>query len=387
MRLSGMRRGSILVLLLSMVVLVHSSRGATTPSKFSKEGMPNFGQHSGSWCWVGSTASQLWWSAQNGVPDLVPSSFQEISVDSKNPSSPYYDVNFPDKGYPELFEQIAQATFHDDNRNGVQDPGESSYVYGTATLSQGVWPWDYLVGLSHYITARGVDVTVNYLSQRLTDTSGCAGTVAGAATSGTTLPHVHITYAAPTFQDYMAELYSTGGIVLSINIDGGGGHDVTAVGYDNTVSPATITISDPGHPCIDVEGGACASSNNNPSTADYSTCTITNTSPFRGSCQGGPPSYTFTVSALTSFSLPPNKVITDPGVASIIGAVVAIVLIGAVVLLGFLLVKRRRVAGMPPGIAGSAGVPGTYCPHCGTPFLPNGTFCGRCGTARPTRTP
>jgi len=90
-----------------------------------------------------------------------------------------------------------------------------------------------------------------------------------------------------------------------------GGHDVAAVGYDNTGSTPTITIADPGDPCIPVElnpitlqGGACASPNNDPTQMVYRTCNVTSINPLQGTCPQSTtaPSYDFQVRALTYFS-------------------------------------------------------------------------------------
>jgi hypothetical protein len=298
------------------------------PANFTKISVPDFGQHSQNWCWVGAAANSFWWYAYNvpGEEGLLgggsaPFPWESTDLNSQNPADPcWYDANdlpqgyggpLPIPGYRQVLSMIAQTTFMDANQNGIQEAGEVSYCY-----NQGVEKWDYLIGLRDYVNNYGSALTVH----DIIDPARC-GIGTGmlpipqnppAATFNTRdpcgpggggVPGVNQVVRTPTFVDYQTELSGGQDVLLwmeSTSLETA--HVVTGVGYNTLPAPGTITISDPwthstcpDHddcwPLNPLPNGLMPDHNNAPGHAvgPYDTCTVTGdgiTGPFTINCAG-----------------------------------------------------------------------------------------------------
>ena len=309
---------------LLVLALLHGSGGtaqAQPPPSYTKVSMPDFGQHSQSWCWVGAAANSFWWYAENvtgqegllGGP-LKP--WKSIDPNSQAPGDPcWYDANdlpqgyggpLPIPGYRQVLSMIAQTTFMDANQNGIQEAGEASYCY-----NQGVEKWDYLIGLRDYVNNYGSSLTVH----DIIDPAKC-GVGAGmiptrqfpptmnsldpCGPGGAGVPGVNQVVLPPTFLDYQTELSNSQDVLLWMeSTSPETAHVVTGVGYDTAPNPDTITISDPwtrnANPPVaphdDTWNVSDPSHNNAPGhvPSPYDVCTVVNPGPapkFTINCSG-----------------------------------------------------------------------------------------------------
>jgi hypothetical protein len=237
--------------------------------------MPDLGQHSTGWCWVGAAANSFWWYAYHGHPGLLgggsaPYPWEAINTDSTNPVSvcgaggTWYDDRDgpPDPndgstvaGYPTLLKMIAQTTFRDKVQDGVQDPDGADNTAGTIDdevnycFSEGVEKWDYLVGLRDFVNNHGSGLRVH----DIIDQTRCApttGWLPNRTTPGKNafaacgVPGIEQEVRTPTLLDYQTELSRGQDVLLWMEPTTGYpeyAHVVTGVGY----AAGVVTISDP----------------------------------------------------------------------------------------------------------------------------------------------
>ena len=93
---------TVLLCLLAPAMLIPFSTAADVES-YTKECMPDFGQHSDDWCWVAALANSLYWYKHTGgYPDLYPDAWDTDIV-------PVAGCPNPAGGYRKLFQEIAIA--------------------------------------------------------------------------------------------------------------------------------------------------------------------------------------------------------------------------------------------------------------------------------------
>jgi len=334
------------------LALLHGAGGtaeAQAPDHYTKVSVPDFGQHSTGWCWVGAAANSFWWYAHNttGQDGLLggalhpweatePLSQQVGSICRGAPTS-WYDANdipqgFPQPlpnpppipGYRQVMSKIAQTTFMDANQDSFRQPAEQNYCY-----SEGVEEWDYLVGLGTYVNNFGSGLKVH----SIINPARCLGPgpwgmkpVRKQPPSPTFnflnpcgldgVPNAEPVFdqapGPPTFLNYQTELSGGQDVLLwmeSTSLETA--HVVTGVGYD-TRNPlpgtvGTITISDPWthSTCLDhddcwplqplpppppppVLPGLMPDHNNASGHAvgPYDVCTVTSAAPLVINCNG-----------------------------------------------------------------------------------------------------
>jgi hypothetical protein len=291
---------------------------AQAPPNYTKVSMPDFGQHSTGWCWVGAAANSFWWYAENvagqeGLLGGAGKPWKNTDPNSQTPGSPcqggatsWYDANDLPQGYPgplpipgyrQLLSKIAQTTFKDANQDGIKQPAENNYCY-----SEGVEKWDYLIGLRDYVKNYGSNLKVH----DIIDPARCGVGTGMIPTrqfpptfnqrdpcgpGGSGVPGVHQVVLPPTFLDYQTELSASQDILLWVEgTTPETAHVVTGVGYDTVPNPDTITISDPwtrdANPPVaphdDTWNVADPSHNNafgHVPLSPYNVCTVTNPGP------------------------------------------------------------------------------------------------------------
>jgi hypothetical protein len=269
---------------LLVLALLHgvggTARAGAPPATYWKVSMPDLGQHSDRWCWVGAAANSMWWYAYHGQPGLLggapggitPYPWEAIDAASLNsgslcwfdsrdapvqppPAPPSDGALIP--GYATVLKKIAESTFHDANQDGKKQLGENNYCYG-----EGVEKWDYLIGLRDYVnnysnglvvhdiinplkcgTLTGWIVNRTNPTQNLLNPCGPGRVVPGG------VPGVNQIAGGPAFMDYMTELSRGQDVLLWIErYEPETAHVVTGVGYNNAggvFNKGTITISDP----------------------------------------------------------------------------------------------------------------------------------------------
>jgi hypothetical protein len=290
------------------------------PPSYTKVSMPDFGQHSTGWCWVGAAADSFWWYAHNttgedGLLGGVGHPWEATDPNSQTPGSAcqggatsWYDANDipqgpppagPIPGYRQLLSKIAQTTFKDANQNGIKDGGENNYCY-----SEGVEKWDYLIGLRDFVKNYGsalkvhdiIDparcgVGVGMLPTRQFPPTFNTRNACGPGNRG--VPGVDQVVLPPTFLDYQTELSRSQDVLMWMeSTTPETAHVVTGVGYDTAPNPDTITISDPWthSTCADhddcwplnpLPNGLMPDHNNAPGHAvgPYNICTVVNPGP------------------------------------------------------------------------------------------------------------
>jgi hypothetical protein len=258
------------------LALLHGVSGtaqAQVPPNYTKVSVPDFGQHSQSWCWVGAAANSFWWYAHNtvGQDGLLGGALHPWEATdplSQNPpvGNPWYDSNdlpqgylgpLPIPGYRKLLSMIAGTTFNDLSQDGLQQPpGETNYVYG-----QGVEEWDYLVGLGTYVNSYGSGLVVHDIIDPARCLPGNYGmkpddrlnppafnALNPCGLDG--VPDAELRFdqapGPPTFLDYQTELSGGQDVLLWMESTyPETAHVVTGVGYNTSPAPGTITISDP----------------------------------------------------------------------------------------------------------------------------------------------
>ncbi len=249
-----------------------TARADAPPVSFWKVSMPDLGQHSDAWCWVGAAADSFWWFADNasGQQGLLgpDETWKNIDDDSKNAGSAcWYDsrdavdgLPAPVIGYPMVLRKIAESTFTDTNQNGSKDGLETNYCYG-----QGVEEWDYLIGLKTYVN-NGNGLAVHDIIDPAKCAPGHFGLkVNRAAPTQNTLnpcgpgavapghvPGVDQVAGPPTFLDYQTQLSSGKDVLLWLERTTSPtpetAHVVAGVGYNTAGGAAghgTITVADP----------------------------------------------------------------------------------------------------------------------------------------------
>ena len=145
-----------------------TAQAQAPPATFWKVSMPDLGQHSDAWCWVGSGCRLLLvvrgQRRTDGLLGGAGEPWKNIEAASTNAGSAcWYDARdavdglpAPVKGYPTVLRKIAESTFTDTNQNGIKDGVETNYCYG-----QGVEKWDYLIGLRDYVNSYGNNLAVH----------------------------------------------------------------------------------------------------------------------------------------------------------------------------------------------------------------------------------
>jgi hypothetical protein len=311
------------------LALLHGFSGtaqAQAPlASFTKANVPDFGQHSKNWCWVGAAANSFWWYAhdpaqggrQDGLLGGVGHPWEAIWVPSWTPlGNPWYDSQDALQGhggvpvgYMTLLAKIANTTFQDSViQDGIWEAGENTSFY-----ADGVEKWDYLIGLRDYVNLYGSGLKVHDIIDPIRCPPGSGWTVnrtnpghparspCGPGGAGG-VPGVDQVQQPPTFTDYQTELSSSGHDVLlwmepTLPSSLETAHVVTGVGYNTVPAPGTVTISDPWTrnanppvaPHSDTWNNANPSHNNasgnNPSP--YDVCTVVNPgAPFQITCGG-----------------------------------------------------------------------------------------------------
>jgi len=264
------------------LALLHGVGGTAhaQPPSFTKVSVPDLGQHSTGWCWVGAAANSFWWYAHNtaGQDSLlggVGHPWELIDGASTPPGGACGTIaplrTWLDSrdaidgsiipGYATVLKMIAQTTFKDANQNGNQDGVEDNYCYG-----EGVEEWDYLVGLSKYVNSYGSGLKVH----SIIDPQRCLPGNYGMKPDDRVKPPAFNALAPcgldfvadpepglfdqapgpPTFLDYKTELSGGQDVLLWMETYGSEletAHVVTGVGYaaGGAFGLGTVTISDP----------------------------------------------------------------------------------------------------------------------------------------------
>jgi len=256
-----------------------TAQAQAPPATFWKVSMPDLGQHSDRWCWVGAAANSFWWYADN-VPgqegllggmakpwkaidpaSTAPGSLCGVGLswfDSRDAMPPVGDGPVI-PGYATVLKKIAESTFKDVNQDGIKQPAEQNYCYG-----EGVEKWDYLIGLRDYVKnygsglvvhdiidplkcGVGTGLIVNRTVPTMNSRNPCGpGSVVPGGVPGVNqvgLP------GQPHFLDYQTELSRGQDVLLWIErYSPETAHVVTGVGYNNAGGAflfGTVTISDP----------------------------------------------------------------------------------------------------------------------------------------------
>jgi len=260
------------------------------PQTYTKVSMPDFGQHSQGWCWVGAAANSFWWFAHNttGQDGLLGGPghpWEATDVNSQTQGSicqggvagaSWYDANDRAQGWPppppaipgyrQVMSMIAQTTFRDKVQDGVRDPDGADNISGNADdennycYSEGVEKWDYLIGLTDYVENYGSGLKVHdiidparcglhtgLIVNRGAPTTNSRDPCAGVAGPG--VPGVDQVVQVPTLTDYMTQMSAGQDVLLWMEPAPGyypeTAHVVTGVGYNANLAPNEIYISDP----------------------------------------------------------------------------------------------------------------------------------------------
>lgn len=235
--------GSMLAFALVKPLEVHPIEAEVVPAG-GMFGMPDFGQHSGNWCWVAAAANCFYLMKHGEFPELYPDSWDEIALESMNASDE--DWYCPcDNGYSKLLQEIC--------RDGSAEHEETLVFCSRFFLT----PWqDY------------VDPYVACLEKFIADQEFSE------------IFKIH-SYEKPTFYDYKREIDS--GACVIILYRWGGPEDIhllTGVSYEPGITSAKIWVSDPGTPLQN--GDVCNASvnhNNNPDLMDYDRWVVTKEDP------------------------------------------------------------------------------------------------------------
>jgi hypothetical protein len=256
-----------------------TARADAPPASYTKVSVPDFGQHSTGWCWVGAAANSFWWYAHNtaGQDNLLggvghpwestdPLSQQVGSIClGGGAGTSLYDANdlpqgylgpLPIPGYRQVMSKIAQTTFMDANQDSLRQPAETNYCY-----SEGVEEWDYLVGLGTYVNSFGSGLKVHSIidparclpgnygmkpDDRIFPPAFNALNPCGLDGVPDAEPVFDQAPGPPTFLDYQTELYHGQDVLLWMESTyPETAHVVTGVAYNTLPAPGTITISDP----------------------------------------------------------------------------------------------------------------------------------------------
>ena len=275
------------------------------PLKYTKWCIPDFGQHSSCWCWVAAAANCFYWYKHYGnYTDLYPNKWETVDPDSRNATSdhkdndgdgsvdedpydgidndgdgwidedgndwyddmdnwapgPVYKPGYqPNPGYWTLLRKIAEATWHDINMNGIKDVNEPNYIY-----SQGVWKWDYLLGLQNFLRKQCHASRLKihdildpdwFIAGSMVPAGGPGGRDwepdPGQRSPNPTNAYIleaqgiNIEFRTPTFQDYIRELGRCQDVLLWMRhiADPLDDHVVTGVSFDTATK--TIGFADP----------------------------------------------------------------------------------------------------------------------------------------------
>jgi len=263
------------------LALLHSVGGTAQaqapPAQFTKVSVPDLGQHSTGWCWVGAAANSFWWYAHNtagqdgllggvGHPwEATDLASQQVGSICRGAPTSWYDANdlpqgylgpLPIPGYRQVMSKIAQTTFMDANQDSLRQPAEQNYCY-----SEGVEEWDYLVGLGTYVNSNGSGLKVHSIidparclpgnfgmkpDDRLNPPASNALNPCGLDGVPDAEPVFDQAPGPPTFTNYQTELSGGQDVLLWMESTyPETAHVVTGVAYNTLPAPGTVTISDP----------------------------------------------------------------------------------------------------------------------------------------------
>ena len=261
-----------------------TAKAQAPPQTFWKVSMPDLGQHSTGWCWVGAAANSFWWyadnvSGQEGLLGGALKPWKNIDIASTTPppnpvsvcgtviaGRTWFDSRDGPPpggdgaaiaGYPTVLLKIAEKTFYDLDQDGTKDGNEDNYCF-----SEGVEKWDYLVGLRDYVASYGSRLKVHDIIEPAKCGVGTGFLPVRPPTMPPTMnqrdPCLPLTgvdqvVRPVTFTDYMTELSDGQDVLLWMEGQQSSietAHVVTGVGYDNTpgiglFGKGTLTISDP----------------------------------------------------------------------------------------------------------------------------------------------
>lgn len=228
------------------------------PDTYTKESMPDFGQHSVNWCWAAAAANSFWWYAQNGYPELLDDpglpagnqAYKAIDPLSQPPAGPpWQDTDAA--GYRRLLRELAidgGRVFSQSNSNdGIANMLQKFINDQGVGLGSTTHPNSYLT--VHELVDPAFAIPIDRFGP---------GTFINPDDMfedyGDPAPIVHLnplvaqTVKSPTLADIARELSRSQDVLLGViwkKADGtfDGGHVVTVVDYDLVNNK--LSISDP----------------------------------------------------------------------------------------------------------------------------------------------
>ena len=281
------------------------------PQQHMQAGMPDFGQHSGFWCWGAAGANVMW---RFGGPHLdepgdvgADTHYDNMDIGSSTDASQtkgsrYKETPLQDE-YRTLLRRVVQSAWRDfgGNKDGVRDTNTEGRYFWNA----GAMDWDIMLAYAEFLES----AQSPYRVHAIVDNTAPPNTVTGCVTvNGLTALPPGITGAIRqiTLDDYRRAISSGAGVVLVLKT-AGSSHAVTGVGYDLTGNPDTITIADPWTPAT----GNCGNNShkNNDAAAGYDTLTISSVAPLKVmyNCGGTTPATEETVAVLIFIAPKPRS--------------------------------------------------------------------------------
>ena len=216
----------LLSLFTSFITVQPSIASFIEEESFVKECMPDFGQHSGGWCWVASLANSLYWYKHTGgYPNLYPDDWD---------TTPIPEPGNPACSYRKLLDEIAKA--------------------GNRTYCQGIFNTDYLNTIQELLNGFNYSPSYKKLTLHVIEMPGFYPlTVVGPVPTSpgphieTLDPLVKVSIRDPTFDDYKRELKRCQDVLLWLG-DGSSttpDHVVTGVSFKINLTGMYIDIADP----------------------------------------------------------------------------------------------------------------------------------------------
>jgi len=209
-----------------------------TPEEYIKENMPDLGQHSVNWCWVGAAANSIKWYAHHGYPELLDDPSDSVLDDNYLQILPWnclpWGCPAPEGGFLRLLHEIAI--------DGLYPGVPENEITPENTFCKPITNDAYFYGLQEFIDEQGASLRVHEIVD-----NNYFGGVGIPPEDGE-----NVIYAAPTFDNYKRELERCQDVLLQLAVRNFSNENYTLEQLDHIVTGVSFYDAGPGAQSIQV---------------------------------------------------------------------------------------------------------------------------------------
>jgi len=209
-----------------------------TPEEYIKENMPDLGQHSVNWCWVGAAANSIKWYAHHGYPELLDDPSDSVLDDNYLQILPWnclpWGCPAPEGGFLRLLHEIAI--------DGLYPGMPENEITPENTFCKPISNDNYFYGLQEFIDEQGASLRVHEIVD-----NNYFGGVGIPPEDGE-----NVIYAAPTFDNYKRELERCQDVLLQLAVRNYSNENYAEEQLDHIVTGVSFYDAGPGNQWIGV---------------------------------------------------------------------------------------------------------------------------------------